>query len=447
MQKIFIAIFLLFSVSLFAQKDTIIIDQIIARVGDEIVLQSEVEADYYQWLASGNSASRNAKCHVLEAQLIQKLLLNQAKLDSIELTDDELDMQVDGRLAMYKAQFGGETEMEEYLNKSIFDIKADLRKALKNQIIADKMKNKITEDVKLTPADVSDYYHSLSRDSLPLIDVTYEVRQICVYPQMTDDEEKITLDKLNEIREKIVSGKRRFESMARIYSEDPMSAKSGGELGFFARAELDPSFSSTAFRLQKDEVSKIVKSKFGYHIIQLIERRGEKVNVRHILVRPIVPASAKKRAIAKCDSLLEMIHGGEDFKDVAMEFSEDKNTRNNGGLVFNQAVGSTKFSVAQLPQHIKYDIMNMENGEMSKTVETVDDVGNVVFKIYYIESKKPAHVANMKDDYHEIQRMAVQYKKESVFREWIYSQQKEIYISIDKQYSDCQFDYRGWFKN
>lgn len=448
MRTITLILVLFFSLNLSAQRDTIIIDNIIARVGDEIILQSDVENTYFQWLAEGNSASSQAKCNVLEDILIQKLLLNQAHIDSIEITDDELDMQVDARLNMFVAQIGGITELENYLNKTIFDIKKDLKKSLRDQIIAQKMQASLTEDLTVTPSEVADYYNSLPIDSLPLIDISFEIRQISIYPELTEEEESLTLDKLEEIRTKIVSGDRRFESMARMYSEDPGSATKGGELGFFSRVELDPAFAAVAFSLEEGEISEIVKSQFGYHIIQLIERRGERVNVKHILLKPIIPISAKQRAIKKADTLrVRIIQDSIPFKVVAENFSQDDKTKNGGGFIFNEMTGNTKFTISELPHYIKYDVINLTNGEISKPIETLDYVGNTVYKIYLIESKVPEHVANMKDDYYYIHEMALNYHRQKLFSQWISKQQHEVYISIDKQYLDCKFRYDNWLKN
>jgi peptidyl-prolyl cis-trans isomerase SurA len=440
-------IFLLFlSLNSIAQ-DTIIVDQIIARVGDEIILQSDVEASYFQWLAEGNSASPQAKCNILEDQLIQKLLINQAHIDSIDVSEDELEMQVDSRVNMFIQQLGGVTELETYLNKNIYDIKEDLKKVLKNQLIASKMQATITDDVSITPSEVAEYYNSLSIDSLPLVDITYEIRQIAVYPKLTDEEAQITLEKLEDIRGKIVSGERRFESMATMYSEDPGSAGNGGELGFFARAELDPIFAAAAFSLKEGEVSKVIKSQFGYHIIQMIERRGERVNVRHILIKAYIPAEAKQRTIVLTDSLRQLlVQDSISFDIVASSFSEDEDTKNNGGLVFNQMTGSTKFKISELPHYMKLDVISMPQGEVSKSVTTTDAVGNTVIKLYYLESKTPEHVANMEDDYQLILDMAMMHYKQKVFSEWIIEEQKNVYISILKQYQSCTFKYKKWLK-
>ncbi len=448
MRKFIILILFLNSISLFSQNDTIIIDQIVARIGDEIILQSSVEAMYAQWLAEGNSASPQARCMVFEKLLLEKLLVNQAKIDSIEVTESELDMQVDSRVEIFVMQMGGQAELESYLNKSIFEIKEDLKKVLKDQLVAEKMKQKIVEEITATPAEVAEYYKTLNQDSLPLIDITYEFRQIIVYPNLTVEEEAITLDKMQEIRQKIVNGERKFESMARMYSEDQQSQKNGGEIGFLSRGELDPEYAKAAFSLDVGEVSEIIKSQFGYHIIQLIERRGERVNTRHILIKPIIPVEAQQRAVSKADSLLKLINEeNRTFKEVAAEFSEDKDTKNNGGLVYNQMTGSSKFTVDELPFYQKYDLMNMENGEISKPIVGYDATGNTVIRIYYLESKTPAHVANMKDDYLLIQDMAVKNKSNKVFDEWVKEQQSAVYINIDKQYHSCKFKYKNWVKN
>jgi peptidyl-prolyl cis-trans isomerase SurA len=448
MKKIILSIIaVLFGSMLWAQNDTIIVDQIIARVGDEIILQSDVEAMYFQWLASGNSASRQAKCQVFEQLLIEKLLLNQAKIDSITVTEDELDMQVDARLQIYIDQLGGIAQVEDYLHKSIFDIKEDLKKVLKSQIIAQREREKITEDISITPSEVAEFYKKLPKDSLPLIDVSYEIMQIAIYPKLTPEQQQITIDKLNGIREKIVSGQRKFESMARMYSDDAVSAKQGGELGFMGRGELDPDFAAAAFALKKDEISPVIKTQYGYHIIQLIDRKGERVNVRHILIRPYIPPEAKINAINLADSIRNLIvNDSISFEDAAQQFSEDENSKNYGGYVFNKMASTTKFEIKDLPQNIKYDVRDMEEGEISKPIVTKDEAGNTVIKIYKISQKIPQHIANMSDDYQRIYDMALAHKKNEIFEQWVNKQQKNVYININPKFKDCKFYYKNWIK-
>jgi peptidyl-prolyl cis-trans isomerase SurA len=442
-----IIVILIGSLSVYSQRDTVVLDQIAAKVGDEIILQSDIEAQYNQWLASGNSASKDAMCHVLENLLIQKLLINQAKIDSLQVTDDEVDRQVDARLNMFINQLGGEAQLENYLNKSMYEIKNDLKKSLKDQLLAQKERQKITDDVKMTPSEVAKFFSKIPKDSIPLVDETYEIRQIVLNPIFTKEELSITLDKLKDIRKKIVSGERNFASMARMYSDDPVSAKNGGDLGYMGRGELDPDFAAAAFSLKKGEVSKIVKTKYGYHIIQMIGRRGDRIDIRHILIRPYVPNSTKERTIAKADSIRDLIiKDSLTFAQAAMRFSDDKDTRNSGGLLFNPRTGNTKFTIEELPRNIKYDIQNLKDGELSKPIYTTNSVGNQVVKLYKIVKKIPAHQANIKEDYSMIYNMALESKKKQVFDQWLKEQQKNVYISIIPKYSKCKFRYKNWLK-
>jgi len=447
MRKVFFIVLILVNISVFAQDDTLIVDQIVARVGDEIIIQSDVEAQYYQWLASGNAASRQAKCNVLEDILIQKLLINQAKIDSLFVSPSELEMQVDARIEVFIQQFGGVSELEDYLNKSIYDIKKDLKKVLEDQLLAQKAQNQITMDIKITPSEVADYYKNLHQDSIPLVDVSYEVRQITISPILLKSERQITIDNIKEIRQKIVSGKRKFESLARMYSNDDLSAKKGGELGFMSRAELDPIFASVAFSLQKDSISNIVKTQFGYHIIQLIERRGERINVRHILIKEFVPTAATQRTIVFADSIRNSIlNDSISYENAALLYSSDKDTKNNGGFIFNPMTGGTKFKISELPYNIKYDIINLKENEISAPINTIDKTGNNVIKIYKIEKKTPQHVANLKDDYQLFYEMALQNKKTEIFLDWIEQQQKYVYISIIPDFQNCNFKFKNWLK-
>lgn len=430
-----------------AQNDTIIVDQIIARVGDEIILQSDIEATYQQWLQMGNYANQQAKCTIFEDLLIQGLLLNQAKIDSIIVTDAELDMQVNARVDMFIQQIGTIEKLEDYLNKPLHEIKEGMKRSLKKQLVADQERNLITEDVTVTPSDVAVYYSGIPADSLPLIDDTYEIRQIVIYPKLTPDIEQITIDQLNEHRDKILNGTR-FESLARLYSKDDGSAGKGGELGFMNRSELDPDFAAVAFSLDTGEVSEVFKTQFGFHIVQLIERRGEKVNVRHILLRPFIPANVQAETVKFADSLKNLVlNDSISFADLARIYSEDDRTKNSGGLFYNPMTESTKFKITELPPTMKYDVINLNQGEISRPIVTTDDAGNTVIKLYMIERKIPAHVANLTDDYKLIYDMALSDKQNDVFEEWVAEQIKDLYISIDQQYRNCNFRFNHWTKN
>ncbi len=447
MRKIFFLFFSLLSFGLSAQNDTIIIDQIVARVGDEIILQSDVESTYQQWLSMGNYASKQAKCNIFENLLTQSLLLNQAVLDSVTVTDNDLDMQVDSRVNMFVQQAGSIEALENYLNKSIFDIKTGMKHSLRKQLVADKERKQIIGDITITPSETAIYYKNLPTDSLPLVDITYEIRQVSIFPKLTPAQEQITIDQLNEYRDKIISGDRQFASMARMYSKDLGSAAQGGELGFKNRTELDPDFAAAAFSLDSGEISPVIKTKFGFHIIQMIERRGERVNVRHILLRSYIPTQVQQATIKYADSLRNLVVADSmSFAEMATLFSEDDATRNSGGLIYNPNTESTQFKISDLPPNIKYDVKDLNEGEISQPIVTTDNTGNTVVKIYKVVKKTPAHVANLTDDYQLIYKMAMNDKRNKIFNEWLDEQIQQLYISINDNYKSCNFNNSNWLK-
>ncbi len=446
MKKLVLFGILLLSTYIWAQNDTLIVDQVVARVGDRIILESDIEAQYSQIMANGK-APKELKCQILEDLLTQKLLLNQADIDSVYVSDDELDADLNARLQLFIDQMGGVEKMEDYFHKSIFEIKQDLKKILKDQLRAQKMQNQITKDIKITPSEVHDFYEHLSKDSLPIVDATVEVEQIVIKPKISKAEEQAIIDRLNQMRQEILSGQKKFQTLAILYSDDPGSASKGGELGFRSRAELVPEFASVAFSLKPGEVSKVVKTKYGYHIIQLIQRKGERVNVRHILIIPKPTpeeiAAARKRA----DSIYNLIvNDSLSFEEAAMKFSDDEDTKNSGGLLFNPNNGTSKFKLDELPPYIRFDIKDMKAGEISRPIQTVDNTGQPVFKIYKIKSRTEAHVANPDQDYQLIMNMALQAKKQRIMDQWISNQLKSTYIHIAPMYQSCKFHNKDWLK-
>ncbi len=440
-----ITIFITSATIIYAQNnDSLIVDQVVARVGDRIILQSDIEAQYSQVVSHGN-AGQDLKCQILEELLFQKLLLNQADIDSVYVTDDEIDAELNARLQIFIDQMGGITKMENYFHKSIYEIKEDLKKVLEDQIRAQRMQQQLTKDIKITPSEVRDYYDQLPKDSLPIVDATIEVKQIVIKPKITKEQEQQIIDRLNQMRQEILSGEKRFEVLAIMYSDDPGSATKGGELGFMSRAELVPEFAAAAFALKPGEVSKVVKTKYGYHIIQLIERKGERVNVRHILIipkpTPAEIAAAQKRA----DSIYNLIvNDSLSFEEAAMKFSDDEDTKNSGGLLVNPRTGEPKFTLNELPPNIRFDVKDMQAGEISKPIRTIDNTGQTVFKIYKIKNRTEAHVANIDQDYQMIMDMALQHKKQKFLDEWTREQLKKTYVHIDPMYLNCKFRNKAW---
>lgn len=429
-------------------QDTIIVDQVVATVGSKIILDSDVQIQYLQMKARG-ATNENSMCEIFEEQLFQKLLLNQAEIDSIEVTEAEVEAELESRLEIFIEQMESVEALETYFNKSIFEIKEQFRDIIEQQLLSQRMQYSITEDVKVTPAEVRKYYSSKPQDSLPIVDTKYEIQVIRQYPEFSEEELQIPIDRLDEFRETILSGQKKFETLATFYSKDTYSATNGGELGFMGRGELDKEFAAAAFALDEGEISEVVKSDFGYHIIQLIERKGERINCRHILLTPIPSTEAKLKAKNRLDSIKTVLQSEKDtitFEQAALKFSQDEDSYKNNGLMINPYTGESKFEETNLSASIKYVINKMEVGDISKPVETTDKNGFLCYEIYKLKSKTEPHIANMEQDYQDIMYLALAEKQQNIINEWIKEKQRAVYIHIDEEYQKCNFQFSGWLK-
>lgn len=424
-----------------------VIDRVIGIVGRHAIFKSHIEGEYLRRKAQGLSSRGDMKCEIFEEFLIQKLLVNQAEVDSIEVTDKEIDMTLEQRISYMSMQIGSEEDLEAYFNKSMPEIKRELRKSVKEQLLTQRMQSEITKDVKVTPSDVQKFYKNLPTDSLPYINSQVEYQQIVIQPEIKPQAIEEVKERLNDMRERIQEGES-FRKFAVMYSEDPGSATKGGELGFMHRNDLVPEFSAVAFKLEQGDVSRIVETDFGYHIIQLIERRGESVNVRHILLTPKIPSSAAYSAKKTLDSIARLIRNDSiSFEMAAMKFSDDEDSRANGGLVVNPYAGTSKFDIKELDRVTHYALKSLKASEISEPFESQNNKGQKVYKIVRLKSRTEPHVANLKADYKIIQDMALNAKKQETLNEWIEKKQRESYISIDKSYSNCPFSYKGWIKD
>ena len=306
------------------------------------------------------------------------------------------------------------------------------------------MQQTITKDVQVTPSEINEYYNNIPKDSLPFMNSEIEVGQIVKEPNISPEEEKSVIEKINGLRDRIIKGEN-FATLAILYSEDPGSASKGGELGFIGRGQLVAEFEAVAFKLEKDEVSDVVKTKFGYHILQLIERRGENINVRHILIKPKVSAYEMQKSINFLDSIHHLILiDSLTFAEAAIKFSDDKDSKNNGGILVNPLSGTTKFELNQVESTIFFVIDKMKIGEMSKPLPMNTLDGNKAYRILYLQSKTLPHVANLKDDYQKIKETVLAEKQSKIVNEWIYEKKKSTYININKEYIDCNFK-NDWF--
>lgn len=414
----------------------VIIDRVVAVVGDFHVLQSDIEQAYLQMKMPGNYIPPNARCEIFNQMIEQKLLMAQSKIDSVEVGADQVEMQMESRLDYFISQFGSEEEMESYFEKSIFDIKDDLREAIMEQMITQQVQSSIVEDVSTTPSDVKNYYRTLHEDSIPYINTQVEISQILAYPSYSDEAIFLVKERLLELRKRVMEGED-FGTLAVLYSEGP-SASRRGELGFMMRAELDKAYANEAWSLKPGQVSKIVESSFGYHIIQMIERRGDRANTRHILMRPKADANAKQKAIAKLDSIAKDIRSDSLlFSIAAKRFSEDERTNMNGGLIVNPQTQAATFELDQLPTKDYYMIRNMEVGDITDPYESVDHNQKICYKILELKNRTEPHRANLKQDYLLLQNLALQAKNMEVMNQWFLEMKEKTYIRVDKSFRNC----------
>jgi peptidyl-prolyl cis-trans isomerase SurA len=424
-----------------------IIDEVIAVVGADPILKSEIEENFLRFQAQGMSYGGDLKCKLLEDRMIQKLLLNQARLDSIEVSESSVFERVDAQVNYYISQIGSKEKLEEYFGKSTIQIKEDMREVMREEQMTQQMQQKITENITTTPGEVKRYFEKLHPDSIPIVQAQFEIEQIMIKPRIEQTEIDRIKERLREYTERVNNGDD-FSTLAVLYSQDPMSARRGGELGFMGRGMLVPEFANVAFGLREPgKVSKVVETEYGFHIIQLIERRANRVNVRHILMKPEVSQNARDLAISRLDSIGDAIKEGKyKFEEAALFFSQDKDTRSNGGLLANPATGASKFEITQLPQEIAKTVQNMEVGIISKPFKIVNEKNQETFVIIRLKSKIPTHKATFNEDYQTLKEIVLAEKKAKKLEQWILEQQKETYISIDEKWKNCAFEFSGWVK-
>ena len=428
-----------------AQGNGTIIDKIVAVVGRQAVMFSDVEAQRVQLQTQGYRPTDDLRCQILETMLYQKLLVNQAILDTVEVADRQVESELDRRINYYVEQIGSEEKLEEYYKKPMDQIRADFHDVIKEQLVAQTMEQTVTSNVSVTPQEVRNYFKSIPRDSLPTINTEFEIEQLSLLPKIEETEILRIKDRLREFKTRVANGES-FATLAVLYSEDPGSAMKGGELGFMSRSDLVPEFSAVAFNLEPNEVSKVVKTDYGYHIIQMIEKKGERMNCRHILLKPAVSYTEKKNALARLDSIRQKIVNEEiTFKQACWMFSDDENTRMNGGVMVNPYTGTSLFEAEHLDPKIANAIRGLEVGEISKPFETEDEQGRTVCKIVLLRSKSKPHKANLSQDYQHIQNMATEKKRDKVMEEWVEKTIGSTYIRIDDEYKGCKFK-KDWIK-
>lgn len=428
-----------------------IADQIVWMVGDEPILLSDIEYQKLILRSEGQGIEGDLDCIIPERIAIQKLFLNQAKIDSIEANETQVNRMVEMWIQNAISQLGSKEKLEEYFNKKISQIREEQAVQMRNEEIVRAMQQKIAQGIQVSPSEISTFYKSIPQDSLPFIPKTVEVEIIALQPQIPLTEIDRVKSVLRSYADDINEGKREFSTIARLYSEDKRTALQGGEYGFVGKVSLDPTFATAVFNLSdKTRVSPIIKTDEGYHIAQLIEKRGDLVNFRHILVRPVVDEAALSAATKRMDSIAQLIEEGKlAFDQAAALYSEDKNTYNNGGLMINSSnesdfAGSSSFRYEDLPQDIAKIAHELEVGQVSKPFTMRTEKGLEQVAIIRLKEEHPEHIANMNTDFRTIKEMALAKKRSKVIDEWIRTKQKATHIYINEAYRNCTFQYPGW---
>ena len=424
-----------------------VIDEVIWVVGDEAILRSEVEEERLRAQYEGQQINGDPYCVIPEQLAVQKLFLHQAIIDSVEANESSVSHQVDMRLNYYINQIGSKEKMEEYFRKTSSEIREEMMTTVRNQMIIQQMQQKLTSDIKPTPAEIRRYYNALPMDSIPLMPAQVEVQILSFEPPVPVEETERVKSRLREFTERVQSGKADFSMLARLYSEDTESAKRGGELGFVGRGQLVSEFADVAFNLNDPKrVSRIVQTEYGYHIIQLIEKKGERINCRHILLRPRISATDKVNALQRLDSIRQLIEQDSLlFEQAVIHYSQDKNTVMNAGLMINPNTGSSRFEYQDLAPEIAKQIYNLQEGDVSQPFVMMDQTKNrEVCAIVRVKKKLDVHRANLTDDFQTIKSMLEQKLSAEFIHDWILKKQKTTFVQIDPEWQNCEFEYPNW---
>lgn len=432
--------------------DANIVDEVIWVVGDEAILKSDVEVMRLQAAMEGMKWTGDPDCAIPEQIALQKLFMNQAAIDSVEVTESEVAAEIDQQIEFWISQAGSKEKLEEYKKASVTQLRTELHDVVRDRMLAQRMKMKLVEDVTATPSDVRRYFKDLPADSIPFVPTQVEVQILTQTPKIPIEEINRVKDELRDFTERIQSGESSFSTLARLYSEDPGSARRGGELDFAGRTTFDPAFAAVAFNLtDPKKVSKIVESEFGFHIIQLMEKRGDKIKVRHILKTAQVPDEAVDASLARLDSIkTDIVAGKFTFEAGASLISDDKDTRNNNGLMskmdMTRGTRMSKFEMQDLPAEVAKVVDTMKIGEVSSPFKMINERGKTVCAIVKLKNRIDAHKATITEDFQIMQAVVVAKRKEEKMQQWVADKIKNTYIRVNDRYKDCKFEYEGWIK-
>ena len=426
-----------------------VIDRVEWVVGDKFILRSDIEESIRYWMSNGRKFDGDPYCVVGEDLAIQQLFLHQAELDSVFVDENQVMREVDAQVDRVIQEIGSKEKMEEYFDMNSAEIRDMYREQLHNMYTMEMMKQKIVGDIKVSPSLVRRFYQNLSVDSIPFVQQQVEVQILTIEPEVDKEEVERVKSELREYTERITSGETSFSTMALMYSEDPGSARRGGELDYSGRGEFAPEFATVAFNLtDPDKVSKIVETEFGFHIIQLIEKRGDRVRARHILRKPEVPVESMQESLAKLDSIAAEIRSGNISFEEAVAYSADKNTRKNFGLMSNEMTLSSRFELQELPQEVAKTIYEMKVGEVSAPFAMIDTkTGKEICAIVRLKTRIDGHKATPTEDFQVVTDVLIAKMKEEKLEAWIKEKQKTTYVRINENWRSCEFQYPGWGQN
>ena len=445
-----------------------IVDEVIWVVGDEAILKSDVEAMRIQGQQDGMHWNGDPDCAIPEQIAVQKLFLNQAIIDSIEVTEADISQGVEQYLENMISVIGSREKLEEYHKKNISQIRADLRESYRERQMVQGMQQKLVKDLTVTPAEVRRYFKDLSQDSIPFVPTEVEVQIITQQPRIEQEEINRIKEELRDYTNRINKGDATFQTLARLYSEDPGTARRGGELDYTGRGTLDPAFANVAFGLtDPKKVSKIVESEFGFHIIQLIDKRGDKIKVRHILRKPVVSNDAIEKSLSRLDTVATALRQGQipemlkafvpaekraekfTFEDAVSVFSDDKDTRNNNGLMFNttqEGQRTSRFKLADLPPEVAKMVDTMQAGEVSQPFQMINERGKTICAIVKLKNRTEGHKATITEDFQVMKNVVLAKRREQVLHDWVVNRIKSTYVRINDRYRNCNFEYEGWVR-
>ncbi len=426
--------------SFLLQAQPKVVDGVMAVVGNNIILLSDIEQQYLQIKAQGLPMEDNLKCGLFKEQLFEKLLLHQAAIDSVEVTEDEVGSVIQRRLDYFISQVGSIQALESYYGKTIPELKEELKKPIRQQLIAQKMQNQISGGLQVSPKEVEEFFNEIPKDSLPLINAEVEVAQIVKKPVISEAARTEARQQLLEFRERILNGEN-FASLAILYSEDPGSARNGGKYTDIQRGQFVKEFEAAVFGLEPMELSEVFETEYGFHLAQLLERRGQVVDVRHILIKPEISSESIQESANFLDSLRQAILDGDlSFETAALEYSDDKQTQATKGNLINQNTSDTRFEVGQLDRNVYFAIENLNPGEISKPVFMQYPDGSQAYRIIKLVSRTEPHRANLKRDYSRIKNVALEQKKQKVINDWVDEKLKVTFVKINSGYLDCTLD-------